>query len=298
MIVSQTKKILILGGSSYAGRHLFARLGPKRAIATYYTTPIENGIYFDSVSMNLSELIDQPNLISCAIILLGDTNPESCVLDIKRSNAINIESIKRIVDYLKKRQIKPIFISSEFVFDGKKGNYREEDAVNPILVYGKQKVEIEKYLQDTCQDYIIIRLAKVFGSEEADKTIFTSWLESIGKVDSIRCANDQIFSPIYIEDVIESIIRLIENDGNGVFHVSGPKPFVRIELLQMLLGFVRKYSKLNLKIIPCSINDFNLKERRPLNVSMIPDKLVKFTEIKLKDAESVCRGIVKNKFKK
>jgi len=83
------------------------------------------------------------------------------VENLEKSKALNVDSIKRILNRLKEWEIKPIFASSEFVFDGKKGNYKETDEVNPILLYGKQKVAIEDYIQSQFKDYLIFRLAKV-----------------------------------------------------------------------------------------------------------------------------------------
>lgn len=288
------KKILIMGSSSYVGRHLFARLGPKRAVATYYRTPIENGIYFDAVSMNLWDVIRDPETISHAVILLGDTDPDSCAKNIAKSQMLNVESIKGIIESLKDRRVIPVFASSEFVFDGEKGGYAEEDIPNPILTYGKQKVEVERYLQRFCDDYIIVRLAKVFGSQSGDGTIFTNWLNDIRHTNTIRCASDQIFSPIYIDDVVENILNLIGKDCRGIFHIASDKPFARIELLRMLLKYARRYLSADIDVIPCSINDFNLLEKRPLNVSMVPKKLVNAIGIVPEDVECMCAGIVKS----
>jgi len=289
-------KILILGGSSYIGRHLFARLGPDRAIATYHTRPIDHGFHFDTLTMNLSEIIKKPETISHAVILLADTNPETCAADLQKSNALNVESIKEIIKYLIRWKIKPIFPSTQFVFDGIKGEYVETDPVNPVLTYGRQKVEIEQYIQAVCEDYVIVRLEKVFGSEPGDKTLFDSWLDAIEQDRTIRCAQDQILSPIYIEDVVEGFLRLIKMNCNGIFHFGSHKPFNRLELFEMLLNQVRTYSRVNVKVVPCSIHDFDLREKRPLDVSVNPDKLVKTTGLKLRDVESVCREIVKNRF--
>lgn len=291
------KKILILGGSSYIGRHLLDVLGKDRAIATYYKKPINNGIYFDALSMDLSQILKDLCPISHAVILLGDSNPEICAKNIEKSNALNIDSIKSIVKSLNDRQIKPIFCSSEFVFDGEKGNYSEEDQVNPILVYGKQKVEIEKYIQNTCDNFIIVRFSKVFGSEKGDGTLFTNWLDAITSNQKIYCAYDQIFSPIYIKDVINSVTDLIDNDCNGIYHLSGKKSFSRIDLLEILLKHVRDSSQIKTEVVKCSIHDFPLLEKRPLNVSMKPDKLIRATKIQLHDVEIVCKRIAKKYIK-
>lgn len=278
------------------GRYLFRKMGVDRAVATYCNNPIEGGVYFDSVSMKLDEILKDPRGISHGVILLGDTDPDSCVADIKVSQTLNVESLKASLICLKKWKIKPIFTSSEFVFDGLKGNYTETDNPQPILTYGRQKLEIEKFIQEKFNEFVILRLGKVFGSEFGDGTIFSNWIESIEHGKTIYCANDQVVSPIYVEDVVEGIIRVIRNDCNGIFHLSGKRAFVRQELLEILLKDLRKYSKVKVKIIQQSIHDFPLKEKRPLDVSMKSDKLVRVTKLKLTDADKICRKMVKERF--
>ncbi len=287
------KKILILGGSSYVGKHLFDILSSERAIATYNKSPIPQGVCFDSTSMSLCKTFNLKK-ISHAVILLGDTQPDSCVKDLKKSRQVNVESIEKILDEISDFKIKPIFTSTEFVFDGVKGNYVEEDEANPILTYGAQKLEIEKYIAKECNNYTILRFAKIFGVQPGDKTIITNWLEEISKKNEITCANDQVFSPIYIGDVVKSILFSIDTDLKGTFHVAGPKAYNRIDLLKLLLDKAEPYLTKKVKVNGCSIDDFNLLEKRPKNVSMIPSKLVEKTGLKLRDTEELCKQTVQN----
>ena len=87
-----TKKILILGASSYVGRALFKKLGPENSIGTYNKSKIEHGIYFDSITMNLDEILAKNDNITHAVILLGDTNPITCYSNQNLSNEINVKS--------------------------------------------------------------------------------------------------------------------------------------------------------------------------------------------------------------
>ena len=287
------KKILILGGTSYIGIHLFNHLGKDLAIRTYHSKPVENGIYFDALSMDLSKILKNTKNISHAVILLGDANPDSCAGDIEKSKRLNVDSIKSIIDHLNEYGIKPVFTSSQFVFDGKKGDYTEEDPVSPILTYGKQKVEIERYIQKMCSDFIIARISKAFGSQIGDKTIFTNWLDDIDNKRDIHCSYDQILSPIYVKDIANSIISLINNNCSGIFHLSGKKAYSRLELFGILLNHIKKYSSAKPNVIKCSINDFSFKEKRPLNVSMRSNKLTNVTGIKLHDINEICEDIAK-----
>lgn len=283
------KKVLILGGSSFVGKHLFAAMGTERSIATYNNTPIPNGVHFDSLTMSLADVLDNPEAISHAVILFGDTEPDSCASDIPKSNALNVGSIKRVIDYLNQWKIKPIFTSTESIFDGVRGNYDESDPPNPILTYGHQKVEVERYLQSCCPSYAIIRLPKMFGSERGDGTLFTSWLDAIERSEVIHCAEDQIFSPIHVGDVVKSLIRSTEIDCQGIYHLSNPNAYSRLQLLNILLSHVAEYSSLDTEVVPCSIHDFDLVEKRPVNTSMNPAKWIRLTGLQITPIDDVCR---------
>jgi len=286
-------KILILGASSFIGKYILDTLGEDEVIATYNNHSICNGLYFNSLKMSLSQL---PNIksVSHAIILLGDTNPETCVENSTKSYELNVTSIKKILDFCRDNYIKPVFTSSEFVFDGTRGNYAENDKPSPILTYGKQKTEVEKYIINNFSDYLITRLAKTYSSNLNDNTLFSSWIRQIQNKETINCATDQIFSPVYVYDVAEAIINLIKQKRKGIFHISGTKSYNRFDLLRILIEILEdKHIITSQPIIKkCLINDFNLNEKRPVNVSMLPDKLIKETSFKLKSVENVCYKIV------
>ena len=288
---------MILGGSGFIGRHLCQRLGSDLSVATYNLNPASGMIRFDSLTMDLNRLLDRMDGISHAVILLGDVEPNSCFRNVKRSYALNVESIKRIIDVLNERDIRCVFTSSHLVFDGKKGDYVEEDTPNPILLYGLQKVEIEEYIKKNCFEYTIFRVDKVYGSTPKDKTFFTNWVDALmGGQMIIKCAADQRFSPIWVQDVVTSIHSVIEKDLHGLYHLSGPNSLLRTELLEMLIAALKAQMEIKVKVIPCSIHDFDLPEKRPVDVSMKPDKLIKHTGVVLHNPELICRRIIESYF--
>lgn len=287
-----SKKILILGASSYVGRHLFQRLGPERAVGTYCHQPIESGVHFNALDMQLSDAVKCPEEFSHAIILIGNTNPDVCACDREGSVELNVTRIRAIIDELVRYGVVPVFTSSESVFDGEKGHYIETDPACPLLMYGAQKVEIERYLQHTCRDFLVLRLAKVFGSRRGDGTLFTAWLDQIERNVSLRCANDQVFSPVHVEEVVQGITILIQGNHRGIFHLSNTESRSRVEMLRSLLKCYQKYQPYLGEVSECRLNDFRLMEKRPLNVSMRPDKLIRATGINFRSIEAWCGIIV------
>jgi len=287
------QKFLILGASSFIGRRLYREMGIESAVGTYCQNPIETARYYDSEKMDVADIIEDDEEYSHAIILLGNTQPDSCFANPVQSHALNVQSIIRLIDSLHSMNIVPVFLSSQFVFDGEKGKYVEEDEVNPILLYGSQKVVVEHYLEDNIDDFLILRLGNVYGDDSSDGTLFTSWMDSLSEgVRYIKCASDQRFSATHVADVVQAILATIENGCTGTFHVAGPVGFSRSDLLMILLAKLNERVLLDVEVEFCSIQDFGLPEVRPRDVTLCPNRLTKETGITLITPEGFCERIV------
>jgi dTDP-4-dehydrorhamnose reductase len=281
------KRILVVGGSSFLGRRLLARLGPARALGTYCRAPIPDGVQFDALTMDLDAVLTAPEEFSHAVLLLGNTRIVSCAEDPERSEQLNVAALQRLIRRLAQRGITPVFTSSDAVFDGAKGGYTEEDAPNPVVTYGRQKLAVERFLAEQGPPHLIVRLTKLAGTERGDGSLFTAWLDQIERGETIRCAYDQRLSPIDVEDAVEAICRLIESDAQGVFHAGGPRAYSRLDLLQLLLSRVRVPAK----VVPCRLRDVPLPETPPLDVSLNSEKLMRTTGLRPHRIETICRII-------
>lgn len=280
-------KILILGASSYVGNLLCKQFNESEIYCTYNKNQINNGFKFDITQEELSSLPVDFSKISHAVILLGDTEPNSCFFDLDYSNKLNVDSIIKLINFFKKIDLKIIFCSTEFIFDGIKGMYSETDLPNPILEYGRQKLAVEKQL--TNYPYAtILRFAKVYGSTLGDGTLFTDWIRKINNDEVIECANDQYFSPIFVEDVIKIIRLAIKNNIYGIFNLSCGKKYSRMDLLQLLLEL--KFSGKSVRILEKSIDDFNLPELRPKDVSMVSSKAENYFGISFTSPENFLKN--------
>ena len=96
------------------------------------------------------------------------------------------------------------------VFDGTKPDYREADPVHPVTEYGRQKVAVEQYLERNFERYLIVRLTKVYGGNRNDKTLFSTWFDAWLTGGYVRAALDSYIAPLYVDDVIAVLKRLVE----------------------------------------------------------------------------------------
>lgn len=288
------QRILLLGASSQIGKSFWKRLEGTNAVGTYGSHAIARGIRYDVRNDALDRVIKNLERFTHAIILLGETNPDRCAQDLERSEDINVVSMKRLVDTLVRFRIHCTFASSEFVFDGTRGNWKETDQPRPILTYGRQKRDIEKYLSATTRDHVIVRFGKVYGSHKGDHTLFTSWIEQLLAGRPVTVATDQLFSPIWVEDVISSVLLLIERQATGVFHVAGPRGFSRKALFEMTVETLSRKKQIRPRVKYCSIDDFPLIEKRPHDVSLSIKKLIRTIGFRPHEPQEICKRIVGN----
>ena len=287
--------ILILGGSGYLGRNLIKKIDSNLVDATYNNNAFDGGIKFDATNESISQLPVNIKKCSHAVILLGETNPDTCLKKANISEDINVSSIKNILEELYANKITPVFASTEAVFDGEIGDYKESDATNPLMLYAKQKYEIEKNIRNKFSKYIILRISKVYGYEENNGNILYSWFQQITRGDSnIKCASDFISSPVLVDDVSELILKLIKNNHHGVYHVGGPHAMSRFDMFNALLNEVKKYVNIDVRSEKCSIDDFQTLEPRPKKINLNTDKLSNLFEYKLHTIEEVCKKFVED----
>jgi dTDP-4-dehydrorhamnose reductase len=280
--------IVILGASGYVGRRMFQSMGAATAIGTYHSKPMLGGIHFDATRMRLKDVLPKNPRISHAVVVYAESDIDACKRDEERSYGINVQSTRRVIDDLVELGIKPVFTSSEYVFDGERGNYVEDDSAIPTTVYGSQKRQIEQYLTERCEDYAVLRLAKVYGSDPGDGTILNNWVKQVRSGERTRCAYDQIFSPVHVDDVVAATEAVIQKDLSGVFHLAGPQAYSRLAMLRTLLDCLC----INAEVEECSIRDINFLDHRPSDLSMSPRKLLDGTGLAFKTVLSACEELV------
>ena len=143
------------------------------------------------------------------------------------AQALNVTPLRHLLDVCKEKQIKLLFLSTDFVFDGQHGPYREGDQTNPLNVYGHSKREAEQYIQESEIEWAIIRTILVYGlPHDSQRSNMILWVKrelEQGKSLDIVC--DQYRMPTLVEDLVEACIALIIRGKTGLFHISGPELF-------------------------------------------------------------------------
>ena len=170
---------LVLGASGFVGRRLLRALGPEKAIGTWCSAPLPGAVRFDALTDDIGTLLDEHGPFRRGYILMAESRIDRCAGAPERTYALNVESVRRVIDALHDRDILPVFASTDCVFDGARGGYVEADAANPILTYGRHKRDVERHLEACGLPYVVARLSKVVDADPAGSGMLGEWIRGI-----------------------------------------------------------------------------------------------------------------------
>jgi len=264
------KKILVIGASGLLGSKLFEKLSEDFMIVGTYSKNRSGGLYYYDMTDMTSKIFDEvkPDIV---IHAAGMTNVDSCEKNKEKAYKINVEGTKNIIYGCKLNESKLIYISTDFLFDGRKGNYDEMDKPNPLNYYARTKLKAENLIRDSGLDYIIARVAALYGARDNEK--FVNWcINQLRKEEYITLVADHTKTPTFVDDIAEALRVLIMKNKQGTYNIAGSEsisPFSMGVKIAEVFGFDKKYLK------PITSHRFVQKAQRPKNTSLNIGKLEK-----------------------
>ena len=184
---------------------------------------------------------------------------------------INVEGTRSIIDVCKESRKKLIYISTDFVFDGTKEVYTEDDTPNPINWYAQTKYEGEKIVQNSSTPWIIARISYPYRSRFERLDFVRAILIRLQNKEKVLGVTDQIFTPTFIDDIAFAIDKLIGKEASGIFHVVGG---VSLSPYDAALAIAREFG-LNKDLIDKTTRGefFNNRAQRPFHLAIKNDKI-------------------------
>ncbi|UPT68407.1 MAG: SDR family oxidoreductase [Sphingobacteriales bacterium JAD_PAG50586_3] len=283
--------ILITGSNGLVGRELiraFDKLPQYTVIATSLSPDkiMQPDVAFHQLDVTnrkevaelFGDLLPQVVIHSAAI-----SAPDTCETDKALCNKVNIEGTKNVADACKAIGAKMLFISTDFVFDGDAGPYKEEDAPSPISYYGWSKLEGEKITQ-TLDNWSIVRTVLVYGDTVGlNRSNFVTWVKgALEKGEKIKVVNDQQRTPTYAPDLAYGIVKatewLVAGKANEIWHISGPEPLISV--YDMALQIAAYYNLDSTLIEPIASASLNQPAKRPPVTGFILSKAEKHLNYK------------------
>ena len=167
-----------------------------------------------------------------------------------------------------------LYVSTDNVFDGKKGNYKEDDIPNPVNWYGETKLKAEEIVQNYTKDYAIARISTQYGIHERKTNLGLDFIKKIMNKQKIRAATDFYSSPTYVESTAKMLVEIVERRINGIMHICDNERVSRFDFaLALIESLDLKRNDVTLEAI--TIKDLNWKAKRPIDSSLDNSKCQK-----------------------
>ena len=222
----------------------------------------------DAVAANRLYLEEQPGLFIHAAAI---TQVDDCESDKVKCWNTNVTATRFLIDAARKINAFVVYVSTDFVFDGEKGNYSESDLTGPVNYYGSSKLAAENALLDSGLNAAIVRTCLVYGNlVNGSRTNFISWVkENLEEGKTIKVVNDQYRTPTYIEDLAKGILLVTEKKATGIFHISGEELLTPYEMAMVTADFL-SLNRLLLEKVDAS--GFTQTAKRPAKTGFVITK--------------------------
>jgi dTDP-4-dehydrorhamnose reductase len=277
-------KLLVTGASGLLGTKLCqtALRRGHRVYAAYnehepaYGTPVKLDILDTKAQQNILNK-KKPDAIVHAAAL---TDVDKCELQKKLAWKTNVEATENLARLNRKHDAFMVYVSTDYVFDGKKGMYTETDKPAPINYYGLTKLKGEEAVQ-TLNNYCIARGSVIFGLAPATgKTNFVLWLlDKLRRKEEVRIVTDRWNSPTLNISMAEMIIEAVEKRINGTLHLAGATRLSRYELAQHVAEVFNLDSRY-IKPVKAAVAQVEWTAKRPKDASLNVNKAERTLAIK------------------
>lgn len=241
---------LVLGCRGMLGSACMRTLAPEAVGCDYAEFDIaDRAITLENITRLAPRII-----INCA----AATDVDRCELDHQYADDANVVGPGNVAEAAAAVGARLVHISTDFVFDGAKGeSYRETDPARPISYYGLSKLQGEEAALSALPSAVVVRTSWLYGAGDAHfPAKVLSWSASAPR---IKVVDDQFGSPTYAEDLAQALKALVETDAQGIYHLGGTGCVSRYDWAREILTL----AGMNADVAPASSADFPLPASRP-----------------------------------
>lgn len=273
-------KILITGSNGLLGQKLVKLLLDKgiEVIATsrganrvnYLSKPFEYGELDITDQGQVNEVINKykPDAV---IHTAAMTNVDQCEKEQEDCKKLNIEAVEYLVTACERIDTHFIHLSTDFIFDGEDGPYKEEGLPNPISFYGQSKLAAEEIVKAAKCDWAILRTVLVYGiTHGMSRSNIILWVkENLENGKPLKIVDDQWRTPTLVEDLAMGCYLTAEKRAIGVFNISGEEMLTPYEMAKKTADYFKLDFSLVTKV---DASTFSQPAKRPPKTGFILDK--------------------------
>jgi dTDP-4-dehydrorhamnose reductase len=261
-------KHLVIGASGQIGEHLLRALGDDGA-GTYFEHSLPGLHQLDARDERAVLALLRDTRTEVVYLPASEPNVDLCEREPEATAAINVGVVEATAAACSTAGARLVFFSTDYVFDGEAGPYREDDEPRPLSEYGRQKLTGERIALDV-PGSIVVRTAVVYGWERQRKNFVVRLIEGNRRGDRWRVPQDQVGSPTYAPNLAEAVVTLARRGAEGIFHVAGPLAAGRYDFA---VEAAQVFGLDESLIEPVATADLAQAAQRPLDAALAVDKV-------------------------
>lgn len=295
-------KAIVTGGGGFIGSYVLDFLSKTHEVYSLDVKPCNKSYQWMKANITDFEKLEQlfltikPEVIVHTAAMKNVRRCEKRKQDATLNNVNGTRNIAKLAEMLNSFVV---YVSSDQVFDGKKGLYSENDDTHPLNQYGKTKLKGEKVLLDINPDAAIVRTAMVYGAfpnhlfshvksemrksvfEKVDQSLYPQFVaNNLLKNKEVSAYIDRYNSPTYVKDLAEGIYNIIQLRKKGMYHIAGSHRVSRYDFANEI---AKCWNLDNSLIKPA---EYNFPTKRPKDCSMNVIRAEKNLNMKLNDISS------------
>jgi dTDP-4-dehydrorhamnose reductase len=266
-------RILVTGASGFIGSKIAECAGTTHEVYSGYNH--HKPAYGAPVNLDLTELaqvdevfhrVDPDIVIHSAAI----ADVDFCEREPKLAESVNALGTGNVAVTARNHKVPVIYISTDYVFDGEKGDYHETDDTNPINTYGRTKLKGENNVTESGVDYLIVRTSAVYGAPYTLKMNYAHWvITNLNEKKPVSAPNDQFITPTLNTNLAEMTIEVAERQLTGILHLSGSSKLDRNTFARLV---AREFSLDENLVQPTTMDQMNWVARRPRDSTLNTEK--------------------------
>jgi len=267
-------KTAVIGASGYIGRHLWEAYRARYAgcVGTTFSAERPGLKRFDIRTPDLGALRLEETGHQAVLIASAKPNIAYCEQHPAEAYAVNVAGTLELLRQIAQTRMLPVFLSSDYVFEGTGGPHDDDHPTAPTTEYGRQKSEVERALPTLASNYLVLRLSKIYGVSKGDGTLLDEMAALLAAGKEVRAARDQVFCPTRIDELVGTIHAIQDKGLRGVVNVCNPERWARAD---MALALAEEMMVPRSLVKAIALYDILAMRGRPLDTSMRTSRLAK-----------------------
>ena len=262
----QNDKVLILGAKGMLGGQLLKVFGARAIGWDRQECDVTD---FEDTKARLARL--KPDVVINCVAFNDVDGAEDKV---EAAYSLNVAAVGNLAAVCKGLDIPLVHFSTNYVFDGKAGEYQEQDEPNPQSIYGKTKHQGEIELAKSTDKFYLVRTSVLFGpkgeSELSKKSFVDLMLDLAEKSGTVKAVKDETNSLTYAPDLAEAVRQLVDDKKPyGVYHITNSGQASWYDFAAEIFKLAGK----TVELVPVSASEFARKAARPTKAVLLNTKL-------------------------